>query len=295
MEHAGYEPPRNPDASPSLEPHYSEPPGTEPSLGQRIKKLLAPIGVGLLLIVKFAAKLKFLVIPLVKFLPVLLKTGGTMLFSMWAYALKWGWLYAVGFVLLILVHECGHLIIARFFGLKVGAPVFLPFFGAFIALKEAPKDAWIEAWVGIGGPLLGTVGAVVCEGLFLATGNPLFRALAYSGFFLNLFNLAPIGMLDGGRIVTALSPWLWLVGAAVIAGLIVLHPNFLLVLILIMSVPRLWYLFRAKSDEERRYFEITPGRRLTMAAMYFGLIWFLLLAMKFSHVAPSWTQSAEAG
>jgi Zn-dependent protease len=240
MEHAGYEPPRNPDASPSLEQHYSDPPGTEPSLGQRIKKLLAPIGVGLLVIAKFAAKLKFLVIPLLKFLPVLLKTGGTMLFSMWAYALKWGWLYAVGFVLLILVHECGHLIVARFFGLKVGAPVFLPFFGAFIALKEAPEDAWIEAWVGIGGPLLGTVGAVVCEGLFLATGNPLFRALAYSGFFLNLFNLAPIGMLDGGRIVTALSPWLWLVGAAVIAGLIVLHPNFLLVLILIMSVPRLW-------------------------------------------------------
>ncbi len=62
-----------------------------------------------------------------------------------------------------------------------------------------------------------------------------------------------------------------------------------------MSVPRLWYLFRAKSDEERRYFEVTPGRRMTMAGMYFGLIWFLLLAMKFSHLAPSWSQTAEAG
>jgi Zn-dependent protease len=193
--------------------------------------------------------------------------------------LYWGWVYAVGFVLLILVHECGHLLVAKYFGLNVGAPVFIPFMGALIALKEAPKDAWMEAWVGIGGPLLGTVGAVVCEGLFLATGKPLFRALAWTGFFLNLFNLAPLGPLDGGRIVTALSPWLWLVGAAVMLGLLVLHPNFLLALILIVSLPRLWFLFRKKSDEEIRYFEVTPGRRAIMAAMYFGLIVFLLLSM----------------
>ncbi len=159
---------------PPLEPHYSEPPGSEPSLGQRIKKLLAPIGVAVVLILKFAAKLKFLVVPLFKFLPVLLKTGGTMLFSIWAYALAWGWMFALGFVLLLFVHECGHLVVARYFGLSVGTPVFIPFMGALIALKDAPKDAWMEAWVGIGGPLLGTAGAAVCEALFVLTGNPLF-------------------------------------------------------------------------------------------------------------------------
>jgi Zn-dependent protease len=263
----------------ALEPHYSEPPGSEPSLGQRLKKLLAPLGVALVFVVKFGAKLKFLILPLVKFFPILLKTGGTMLLSIGAYAMAWGWQYAVGFVLLILVHECGHLIVAKFFGLNVGAPVFIPFMGALIALKDAPKDAWMEAWVGIGGPLLGTVGAVVCESLFLATGNPLFRALAWSGFFLNLFNLAPIGPLDGGRIVTALSPWLWLIGAAVMLGLLVLHPNFLLVLILIFSAPRLWFLFRKKSEAELRYYEVTPSQRLIMAMMYFGLIAFLLFGM----------------
>ena len=141
--------------------------------------------------------------------------------------------------------------------------------------------------MGIGGPLLGTAGAVVCEVLFVVSGNPLFRALAFSGFFLNLFNLAPIGVLDGGRIVTALSPWLWLVGAAVMVALLVLHPNFLVGLILLVSLPRLWFLFRKKSDDQRRYFEVTPARRLTMAGMYFGLIVFLLLGMALTHIVPA--------
>ena len=286
MNDSAQDPPQ-PSQPPPLEPHYSEPPGSEPSLGQTLKKLLAPIGVALMLVFKFAAKLKFLILPLVKFLPILLKTGGTMLLSIGAYAMAWGWMFALGFVLLIFVHECGHLLVARFFGLKVGAPVFIPFMGALIALKEAPKDAWMEAWVGIGGPLLGTVGAVVCEVLFVLTGNPLFRGLAYTGLFLNLFNLAPIGFLDGGRIVTALSPWLWLVGAAVMLVLLVLHPNFLVGLILVLSLPRLWSLFRKKSDEERRYFEVTPGRRLVMAGMYFGLIVFLLLGMAVTHIVPA--------
>jgi Zn-dependent protease len=286
MNDSGHEAPQ-PSQPPLLKPQYSDPPGSEPSLGQRLKKLLAPAGVALVLIFKFAAKLKFLVIPLVKFFPILLKTGGTMLFSIWAYALAWGWMFAVGFVLLIFVHECGHLLVARFFGLNVGAPVFIPFMGALIALKDAPEDAWMEAWVGIGGPLLGTVGAAVCEVIFILSGNPLFRALAYTGFFLNLFNLAPIGFLDGGRIVTALSPWLWLVGAAVMLGFLVIHPNFIVGLILIMSLPRLWFLFRKKSDEQRRYFEVTPGRRLAMAGMYLGLIVFLLLGMAVTHIVPA--------
>ena len=282
MDDAGQEPP-----PPGLEPHYSEPPGSEPSLRQKLKKLFAPVGVAVLLVLKFAAKLKFLVIPLVKFLPILLKTGGTMLLSIGAYALAWGWMFAVGFVLLIFVHECGHLLVARFFGLNVGAPVFIPFMGAIIALKDAPKDAWMEAWVGLGGPLLGTVGAAICEGIFVLTGNPLFRALAFTGFFLNLFNLAPIGFLDGGRIVTALSPWLWLLGAAVMLGLLLTHPNFLVGLILVMSLPRLWFLFRKKSEGERRYFEVTSGRRLAMAGMYFGLIVLLLFGMALTQSVPA--------
>ncbi|HPC61181.1 MAG TPA: site-2 protease family protein [Verrucomicrobiota bacterium] len=271
---------------PPLEPHYTEPPGTEPSLGRKLKKLLTPLGVALVLLLKFGAKLKFLVVPVLKFFPLLLKTGGTMFLSIGAYAMAWGWRFAAGFVLLLFVHECGHLVAARRFGLKVGAPVFIPFMGALIALKEAPKDAWMEAWVGIGGPLLGTAGAALCELVYLATGQELFRALAYTGFFLNLFNLAPIGFLDGGRIVTALSPWLWVVGAVVMGAMMVFHPNFIVALILLLSLPRLWFLFRPKTDQELRYFEVSPGRRLAMAALYFGLILFLLLGMASTHIPP---------
>ena len=196
----------------------------------------------------------------------------------------WGAWFAVGFVLLIFVHECGHLLVARRLGLKVGAPVFIPFMGAIIALKDAPRNAWIEAQVGIGGPMLGTLGAAVCEMIYLATDNPMFQGLAYTGFFLNLFNLAPIGFLDGGRIVTALSPWLWLVGLVIVLGMTILHPNFILIIILIFSAPRIFFLFRQKTDEERRYYEVTPGQRLTIATMYFGLVALLVLGMQLSHI-----------
>ena len=236
----------------------------------------------------FFGKLKFLFFPILKFgLPVL-KTGGTMILSIVFYAMNWGWPFAVGFVLLIFVHECGHLVVARQFGLKVGAPVFIPFMGAVIALKDAPRDAWVEACVGIGGPLLGTLGAGLCGGLFVLTNQPLFLALAYTGFMLNLFNLMPIGFLDGGRIVTAISPWLWVVGLVVLVAMIFLqqHLNFLLILILIMSLPRVWSLFRAKTDEEKRFFEVTKEQRTTMAVLYFGLIALLVFGMRWAHIAP---------
>lgn len=266
-------------------PEPPTPPAASTGRG-KLKKALGPVAVVFVFIAKFFAKLKFLVLPLVKFGLPLLKTGGTMLLSIWVYALTWGWWFAAGFVLLIFVHECGHLIVARRFGLKVGAPMFIPFMGAFIALKDAPRNAWMEACVGIGGPLLGALGAALCEGLFRVTGNPLFRALAYSAFFLNLFNLAPIGFLDGGRIATALSPWLWIVGLVVMIGMIVARPNFLLVIILISSLPRVWSLFRPKSEDEKRYFEVTGGQRATMAVLYFGLVALLVLGMHMSHIVP---------
>jgi Zn-dependent protease len=256
----------------------------EPSTFARVKKVLGPIGIALLVIVKFFGKLKFILLPILKFgLPVL-KTGGTMIISIGFYAMAWGWQFAVGFVLLILVHELGHLVAARQMGLPVSAPMFIPFMGAVIALKEAPKNAWVEAYVGIGGPILGTIGAIACEGLFLMTGNPLFRALAYTGFLLNLFNLAPVGFLDGGRIVTALSPWLWLVGAAVLIAMMVARPSLLLLIILVLSAPRVISLFRKKTDEERRYFEVTPNQRLVMGALYFGLIALLVAGMSYTHI-----------
>lgn len=261
----------------------------EPTFGQKVKKLFAPIGVALLVCLKFLAKFKFL-------LP-FLKTGATMLISIWAYALAWGWQFAVGFVLLIFVHECGHLIVAKWCGLKVTTPAFIPFVGALITLKENPPNAWVEAQVGIGGPLLGSAGAAVCVGIYYLTGHQLFLALAYTGFFLNLFNLMPVGFLDGGRVVTALSPWLWIVGFIILVGFTVQqtirigYPNFLLVIIIIFSLPRLFSLFRRKTEAEQRYYEVAPAQRFTMAVIYFGLIALLVLGMEFTHVSREMLQN----
>ena len=258
----------------------SPPPPPPPAAGGGLKKTLGPLGViGVIL-----AKFKAVLIPILKFFPVILKTGGSMFIYVWIYAMAWGWWFALGFAILIFVHECGHLIAARRLGLKVGAPVFIPFMGAIIALKESPRNAWVEAQVGIGGPLLGTLGAAVSFLIYRVTGNEMFSALAYTGFLLNLFNLAPIGFLDGGRIVTALSPWLWLIGTVIIGLLMLVQFNFILLIIFIVSLPRLFSLFRKKSAEEARYFEVTPEQRWIMAGLYFGLIAFLLFGMVASKI-----------
>jgi len=250
----------------------------------RLKKALGPIAVVGVVIAKFFAKLKFFVLPALKFLPILLKSGGTMLFSIWAYAVFFGWRFAVGFVLLMFVHECGHLIVAKKFGLPVSAPVFIPFMGAFILLKDQPRNAWMEACVGIGGPILGSLAAAACHALGLALDYPLFIALAWTAYFLNLFNLTPVGMLDGGRIVTALSPWLWLPGFAALGWLAWTHPNFIVWILLFASLPRIYSLFRRRTPEEQRYYEVAWPQRWLMAAMYFGLIAALVLGMHISHL-----------
>jgi Zn-dependent protease len=140
---------------------------------------------------------------------------------------------------------------------------------------------------------LGTVGAVACEGLYLLTGNPLFRALAFIGFYLNLFNLTPIGFLDGGRVVTAISPWMWVAGIVVLGWMVVSRlmsggfVNPILIILFIVSLPRLFSLFRPKSDEERRYFEVTPIQRFIVAVAYFGLIAFLVAGMAFTYIDRS--------
>ena len=250
------------------------------------KKFIGPIGIALVFILKFGAKLKLLIVPLIKFAPILLKTGGTMILSIGAYSMLWGWQFAVGFVLLILIHEFGHLLAAKAFRLDVGWPVFIPFMGAVIALKEAPRHAWVEFWVAAGGPLAGGLAALACHLIYYSTGNPFFAALAYTGYFLNLFNLLPTGFLDGGRMVTALSPWLWVAGIAIAGAFAYMRPSFIIFLIILFSLPRLFSLFKKKSDQEKRFYEISGIQRITAGVIYFGLILSLGAGMMFALVKP---------
>ena len=130
----------------------------------------------------------------------LFTTGGTMLVSLVVYAFIFGWKYAAGFILLLFVDEMGHYIAARQRGLDVGAPTFIPFVGAWINLKDLPHDAETEAYVGLGGPLLGSVGAIAVYFAARESDSGWLLAVAYSGFFLNLFNLIPFGIFDGGAV-----------------------------------------------------------------------------------------------
>jgi len=173
--------------------------------------------------------------------------------------------------------------VAKKFGLPVSAPVFIPFMGAFILLKDQPRNAWMEACVGIGGPMLGSLGALACNSLGEIFNAPLLIALASTGYFLNLFNLMPVGFLDGGRIVTALSRWLWLPGFALLLWFGWKFPNLIVWLIVIASLPRIYSLFRKRTEEQRRYYEVTRTQRWTMSILYFGLIAALALGMYSAH------------
>src|SRR5207248_1801719 len=197
------------------------------------KRIGGAIAAALALIVKFAAKLKVLILLLPKIK--LLTTSGTMLVSVVAYSAIWGWQFAIGFVLLLFVHEMGHVIQLRREGVPASAPFFSPYPGAVVGMNRPPTDAAAEARVGLAGPVLGTVGALAALGLYAATGNNLFRALAFIGFFLNLFNLAPVVPLDGGRAMAALSPWMWFVGFAVLVAAAIAFPNPIILLILLFG------------------------------------------------------------
>ena len=174
-----------------------------PSPWRKRLAALGPIGVALVFVLGKAK----LIVPLLKFskLGILL----SMFVAVWAYGLLWGLPFALGFVLLIFVHELGHVLVLRRQGIRAGAPVFIPFVGAVIAMKGLPRNAYVEALVGIGGPVLGSVGALFCLMVGWVTGSPFWHALAYTGFLLNLFNLLPVSPLDGGRIVGVISRWLW--------------------------------------------------------------------------------------
>jgi len=214
-----------------------------------------------------------------------LKTGLTMVLCMWAYALAWGWQFAVAFVLLILLHEMGHMYALRQFGIQSSVPVFIPFVGAFIAMKEMPPNAEIEAWTGIAGPLVGTGAATLCWSAGLYTGNPFWFAVAYSGFFLNLFNLIPVRPLDGGRTVAAISPILWVVGFIVILALIVRSFNPILLVILFLAAKNIYTVWKMRNTVQKEYYAVSRKGKIQLTLCYFGLLTFLAVGMSLTRVS----------
>ncbi len=250
-------------------------PGDKPPEASRTAKALARWGAPGAALLWFLGKGKWLLAG-AKFLK--LGTVGTMLLSIVVYAQFFGWPYAVGFVLLIFVHEMGHAIAMTRMGLPFSAPVFIPFLGAWIAMKDMPRNSWVEAVVGIGGPLLGTIGAIACLGLALATGSELMYAIAAAGFFLNLFNMVPISPLDGGRIVGVFGRWLWGVGYLVGGVLFVVLRSPILLLILLMGLANLKRILNPPPG----YNDVESWKRWTMGFSYGGLIAVMILGLAIS-------------
>lgn len=204
----------------------------------------------------------------------------TMLVSIWAYSIIFGWPFSVGFVLLILVHELGHGIVMRQLGIPAGPPIFIPFVGAVIAMKGRPRNAYIEALVAFGGPVLGSAAALVCLLIAFVLESDFWQALAYSGFLINFFNLLPISPLDGGRIVGAFSRKMWILGFLIGIPAFLVSKSPMLFLILLVG---LIGLFGRRSHPEG-YYDIPQPIKVKIAVAYFTLAAALGAGMAMSHL-----------
>jgi Zn-dependent protease len=279
--------------------------GVAAGAGAGLTLLLVGKGKVFLLLLLGKLKLLFAALKLGKFLT----TGASMLFMAGVYARYYGWPFASGLVVLILVHEIGHGLAAQAVGMPVGAPVFVPFVGAYIALKDRPKSTWQEFVIAAGGPVLGGLGAAVCIGLSTLTEGPTSVLLLAIGFFalvMNLFNLTPVWQLDGQRMLAPVTSWLGCAGlvlAAVVTigtGLHTGHANPIAVIALIVAGwhfgERLWHAHGAQPTSavarleahtrelEAVPDEATPAQRFVAAATYFGT--FALLATGVHFVFP---------
>lgn len=236
------------------------------------------------------AKFKFLIFGA-------LKTGLSMLLMIWLYSWMFGWLFAVGFVVLLLVHEMGHVIAAKLLGIPVTAPIFIPFLGAAIVMKQNPRDAWTEALMAYGGPLAGCIGSWICWFIALQLDERWIMAVASVSFLMNLFNMIPVPPLDGGRICAAVSPWFWIIGL-VLLGLSVVYFHawnsiVIIVLVLIVAFPRIKQtLFGQATPEMQDYYNTHISNRLIMALLYVSLIAALLLGYwdASQHLSDLWDQ-----
>jgi Zn-dependent protease len=263
---SSWQQPATEPAEPEYEPIH---PGSGRGSGwrERLRKVGGPIAAGLVLLAT-KGKAILLLLPKLK----IFTTSASMLVSIAAYAWIWGWSFAVGFVLLLLLHELGHVFQLRREGVEASAPMFIPFLGAVIAAKSMGDDAAAEARVGLAGPILGSIATLLPLGIWLATGEEFWQALAYVGFFINLLNLLPVLPLDGGRAMAALSPWVWFVGFGGLVVLTFFFPNPILLLVLLFGGIETWRRWKGRNTPEGRAYHAIPARtRVLVAATYLGL------------------------
>lgn len=250
-----------------------------PSEAKRwMRRLWAPLA----LVVAFATKLKFVVLALAKLKFV--ATSASMLVSVAGYAVFWGWKFAVGFVALLFVHELGHVLEAKRQGLATNGVYFIPFLGAVMLLKENSKDAAKAAWLGLGGPILGSAAAAATWAAGLLLESDLLIALAFTGFLLNLFNLIPVMPLDGGWATAVFHPIWWVFGLVGLVALFVVFPSPIIILVIAFGAFQVWKRWKLRDVEQTAgYFDVDPRQRASIAVVYLSLAALLALGMSASH------------
>jgi Zn-dependent protease len=267
-----------------IPPAQQRPPTQQKNIFQHLWGWIVALGIAFL-------KFKF-------FLFAALKTGFSMFISIWIYALFFGWKYAAGIVVLILVHEMGHVMAAKWLGLPVSAPLFIPFIGASIVMKENPRDAWTEALMAFGGPFAGCIGSWICWYVALQFHWNWVLAVASTSFFINIFNMIPVPPLDGGRMCAAISPWFWIVGLVPLLGsLFFFHGPASIIIILLVGYAAFHRIketfFTPPTPEMQNYYNTHISNRLSMVLMYFGLLAALMLGYwdSVQHLNYVWDQN----
>lgn len=208
------------------------------------------------------------------------------------YAQFFGWwAFGVGFVLLILIHESGHLVVARALRLPVTLPVMIPFLGAFVSMRQRPKTVAEEAQMAIGGPVLGGIASAACYVGYLTLGKSywggLLGGLAYFGFLINLFNLIPLTPLDGGRVTSLLSKWFNVAGLLIAAGLLLFELQFglmlnpILILLVIVGAFSTWQRFRSTAMLPA-YYDVPVSSKWLVGGLYLALLIALAVGLEYT-------------
>lgn len=271
--------------TPQYQPAVPVPPVAAAKMKRSIPRLVSG---GLLLIGLALLKLKGLAILLIEKIRLLLVNpfegfgaiqfavaGGSIVATVAAYAMtKYPLGLVIGFVLITLVHEIGHAVVIRAKGLRTGYMVFIPFVGGAVTMKDQARTAYDDAQIGLAGPIAGTFASLVALQIFKWTDHPLYLLIALAGFILNLFNLLPIGPLDGGRISAAVTKWMWVIGGGILTYKAISQPNALLILVLVLSLFQV-YASILREKKEDKYYEVTVAQRAAIAIAYFSLVIFL--------------------
>lgn len=201
--------------------------------------------------------------------------------SMAAYGWLFGWKFGVGMVSLIFVHELGHGLVMRALGVPAGPMTFIPFFGAVIEMKGRPVSSYHDALIALGGPILGTAATLPVLAFGITTGSQFALALSHWGCMVNLFNLLPIGMLDGGRIAASLNRWTLPAGIALSGvGIYAFPHNPIMYLTALSACASTYTRFFGSESREAEFWNMSKDKQILVAGAYVSLIAVLAAGMQ---------------